>query len=95
MYARVTNTQVRVDKIDEAVSIWKDKLTPRLEQAKGFKGVYVMGDRATGKGLSITLWETKEDADATLAMQPQSLALFEGLLSGTPSVDTYEIVFQA
>ena len=95
MYARVTNTQVSVDKIDEAVSIWKDKLVPRLEQAKGFKGVYVMGDRETGKGLSITLWETKEDADATLAMQPQSLALFEGLLSGTPSVDTYEIVFQA
>ena len=94
MYARVTNTQVVVDKIDEAVSIWKDKLAPRLKQAKGFKGVYVMGDRETGKGISITLWETKEDADATLAMQPQSLALFEGLLSGSPSVDTYEVVFQ-
>lgn len=94
MYARVTNTQVVVDKIDEAVSIWKDKLAPRLKQAKGFQGVYVMGDRATGKGMSITLWETREDADATLAMQPQSLALFEGLLSGPPSVDTYEVVFQ-
>ncbi|MGD8403584.1 MAG: hypothetical protein PVJ21_07980 [Anaerolineales bacterium] len=95
MYARVTNTQVVVDKIDEAISVWRDKLAPRLKQAKGFKGVYVMGDRGTGKGLSITLWETKENADATLATQPQSLALFEGLLSGTPSVDTYEVVFQA
>lgn len=95
MYARVTNTQVAGDKIDEAISVWRDKLTPRLKQAKGFKGVYVMGDRGTGKGMSITLWETKEDADATLAMQPQSLALFEGILSGTPSVDTYEVVFQA
>ena len=95
MYARVTNTQVVADKIDEAISVWRDKLEPRLKQTKGFKGVYVMGDRGTGKGLSITLWETKEDADATLATQPQSLALFEGLLSGTPSVDTYEVVFQA
>ena len=95
MYARVTNTQVVGDKIDEAISVWRDKLEPRLKQTKGFKGVYVMGDRGTGKGLSITLWETKEDADATLATQPQSLALFEGLLSGTPSVDTYEVVFQA
>ena len=95
MYARVTNTQVVGDKIDEAISVWRDKLEPRLKQTKGFKGVYVMGDRGTGKGLSITLWETKEDADATLATQPQSLALFEGLLSETPSVDTYEVVFQA
>ena len=94
MYARVTNTQVVDGKIDESISIWKDKLAPQLKQAKGFKGVYVIGDRGTGKGMSITLWETKEDADATLAMQPQSLALFEGLLSGAPSVDTYEVVFQ-
>ena len=95
MYARVTNTQVVDGKIDESISIWKDKLAPQLKQAKGFKGVYVIGDRGTGKGMSITLWETKEDADATLATQPQSLALFEGLLSGTPSLDTYEVVFQA
>jgi len=94
MYARVTNSQVAVDKTDEALSIWRDKVGPSLKQAKGFKGAYVTGDRATGKGVTITLWETKEDADATQATLPQVLALFEGLFSGPPSVDTYEVLLQ-
>ncbi len=94
MYARVTNSQVVVDKIDEGLSIWRDKLAPSLKQTKGFKGAYVTGDRGTGKGMSITLWETKEDADATQATLPQSLALFEGVFSAPPSVDTYEVMFQ-
>lgn len=94
MYIRVTSTQVAVDKIDEAVSIWNDKVGPSLKQAKGFKGAYVTVDRATGKGVTITLWETKEDADATQATVPQALALFESLFTGPPSVDTYEVLIQ-
>jgi len=94
MYARVTNVQVFVDKIDEGLSIWRDKAGPGLKQAKGFKGAYVTGDRATGKSAVFVLWETKEDADASLAMQPQLIALFDGVLSGPPSVETYEVMLQ-
>ena len=94
MYARMTYSQVAVDKIDEALSIWKNKVGPSLKQTKGFKGAYVTGDRATGKGLTITLWETKADADATQATVPQFLALFEGVFSGPPSVDSFEVLLQ-
>jgi len=58
------------------------------------KGAYPVGDRATGKGLTITLWETKEDADAMNAALPQTLALFDGMFAAQPSLETYEVLLQ-
>ena len=94
MYARVINSQLAVGKTEDAVSIWRDKVAPAIKQAKGFKGAYLMGDRGTGKGLTITLWETKEDADAMNASLSQTLALFDGLFAAQPSLETYEVLLQ-
>ena len=94
MYARVFTSQLVSDKTEEAVSLWRDKVAPGAKQAKGFKGAYLVGDRATGKGLTITLWETKEDADAMNASLAQNLALFEGLFVAQPSLETYEVLLQ-
>ena len=94
MYIRMINSQLVAGKTDEAVSIWGDKVAPNLKQAKGFKGAYLVGDRASGKGVTLTLWETKEDADAMNAALPQTLALFEGLFAAQPTVETYEVLLQ-
>ena len=94
MYARVINSQLVSGKTDDAVSVWGDQVAPTLKQAKGFKGAYLVGDRETGKGLTITLWETKEDADAMNAALPQTLALFDGMFAAQPSLETYEVLLQ-
>ena len=94
MYARVISSQLVSGKTDEAVSIWTDKVAGVLKQAKGFKGAYLVGDRGTGKGLTITLWESKEDADAMNAALPQTLALFDGLFAAQPSLESYEVLLQ-
>ena len=90
MYARVINSQLVSDKTDEVVSIWRDKVASTIKQAKGFKGAYLLGDRGANKGITITLWETKEDADAMNAALPQTLALFDGFFTAQPSLETYE-----
>ena len=94
MYARVITSQLVSGKTDDAVSIWRDKVAQTLKQAKGFKGAYLVGDRGTGKGLTITLWETQEDADAMNAALPQTLALFDRLFAAQPSLETFEVLFQ-
>ena len=94
MYARVTNSQLMSGKTDEAVAVWRDKLGPVLKQAKGFKGAYIVGDRNTGKGVTMTLWETQADADAMNATFAQNIALFEGLFAAQPSLETYEVLLQ-
>ncbi len=94
MYVRVINSQLVSGKTDDALSIWRDKVAPSLKQAKGFKGAYLVGDRKTGKGVTITLWETQADADAMNAALAQTLALFDGLFAAQPSLETYEVLLQ-
>ena len=94
MYARVINSQLVPGKTDDAVSIWRDKVAPALKEAKGFKGAYLVGDRGTGKGVTITLWETEDDANALNATLPQTLALFDGLFAAQPELNQYEVLVQ-
>jgi len=94
MYARLTTTQTAVDKTDQAVEIWRDKVGPALKQQKGFKGAYLIGDHATGKGISITLWESEADVKATDAALPQLIALFEGMFTGQPTIETFEVMVE-
>ena len=94
MYARVFNSQLVSGKTDEVVSIWRDKVAPAMKQAKGFTGAYLVGDRKTDKGLTITLWETEADASAMNAGLPQILALFDGLFAAQPELNQYEVLLQ-
>ncbi len=94
MYARVFSSNLVAGKADEAVAIWRDKVAPTTKQSKGFKGAFLVGDRKTGKGLTITLWETMEDADAMNASLPQSMALFDGLFTEQPTLETFEVLLQ-
>ena len=45
-----------------------DQFAPALKTMKGFKGVTFFGDETTGDYGSLTLWETKEDAEAAAAV---------------------------
>ena len=64
MFARLTIVQVKPDKIDDVVKIYGDHVVPSAKGQKGYKGIFMLTDRKTGKGISITLWESEQDAIA-------------------------------
>ena len=68
MNARVTIVRVLPDKMDETIGIYRDSVLPFAKQQKGCQGVYMLTDRNTGKGISITLWDT--EADMTAEIKP-------------------------
>jgi len=96
MYARVITTQLQPGKADDATNLWREKIAPSLKQTKGFKGAYLFGDRNTGKGVTITLWETEADATAmdTSGQYQQSIALFAQLLAAPPTREQFEVMLQ-
>jgi len=95
MHARITYSQlVSTEKVDEALTIWKEKVGPTLKQTKGFKGAYLIGDRSTGKGVTITLWDSEADLNATDSTMPQTLALFAGLFAAQPDQESMEVLLQ-
>ena len=97
MYARVSIAQSQPGKADEVIRIHRDSVVPAAKQQKGFKGLYLLHDRKTGKGITITLWETEADMTAgeTSGFYQQQVAKFKDVLSAPPVREAYEVSVQA
>ncbi len=97
MHARVVTTQIQPGKIDEAIRIYRDSVVPAAKKQHGFKGRLLLTDHATGRGVSIALWETEADMRATETggyLQEQ-IAKFGALFAAPPVRDTFEVSVQA
>ncbi len=93
MFARVLTAQAKPGKTDELTDIVRDSVIPEVKQEVGFKGLLLLNEHATGKGISITLWETPVDlkASETSGYLQQQLAKVAPLLAEPPVVGIYEV----
>ena len=64
-YARVLTATAQPGKTDEGVQIVRDSLLPVTRQQLGYRGYLSLNDRTTGRVISITLWETEADLNAS------------------------------
>ena len=64
MYARLTRMHFKIDRIEDVLKLYNASVVPAAQSQKGFKKLYMFLDHETGKGYSLALWETKEDAIA-------------------------------
>jgi heme-degrading monooxygenase HmoA len=67
MYARVTLAQLQPGKLKELIQFLRDNVVPAAQQQQGFKGLLVLTDENTNKGIAIALWETEADMAASEA----------------------------
>jgi heme-degrading monooxygenase HmoA len=65
VYARVSTLEGSPEQIDEGLRYLREEILPTGKDDPGFKGLIALGDRQSGKSLSITLWESEEDMRAT------------------------------
>ncbi len=97
MHARLTTSQYPLDKVDEALQIYRESILPELRRQPGFKGVMGLVDRSKGKAISLTLWESEADALASgagSAYMQEALAKFGSLFVAAPVIETYEVGLQ-
>lgn len=92
MYARVSRYEVPLGKIDEDVRGATDTAR-RVEEMPGSLGLYYLMDRATGKSMSVTLWE---NAQAMTDSELPANALRDTTSSASDakilSVERYEVI---
>jgi quinol monooxygenase YgiN len=69
-------------------------LDKHTQQQEGFKEALVIGDRATGKTYSVTLWESEADAQRTLTsdMMRDILARVAPLVTAPPTQENLEVL---
>lgn len=93
MYARTTVIQGRAGSMPEAARIFAESVIPAAKQQKGFHGAMFLSDPATGKGMSITLWDTEDDLKAGEGSGyfMEQIAKFSPLLAGPPARDVFVV----
>jgi heme-degrading monooxygenase HmoA len=107
MYARVTTPQIPPESVeaalrylrDEAVTTLRylrDEAVATLRAQPGFRGLYFLVGHGSGKGVSITLWETEESLRASEAayVGQAGAELIQQMGLSIPSVEIYEVVVQ-
>ncbi len=97
MFARLTIVQVKIDKLDETIKIFEDSVAPAAKSQKGFSGAYLLTDRKTGKGISISLWDREEDAVANeqSGYYQEQVGRFKDVFTAPPVQEGYEVSVQA
>ena len=96
MHARVVTIQTQPGKTEEAIRIYRDSVMPAAKEQKGFKSALLLTDPDTGKGVSVTLWETEADQKASEASGyfQQQIAKFAAVFAGPPVREAYVVSVQ-
>ena len=95
MIARINSVQTAADKVAGLVK-WAEEQLPAARETPGFKGLYLLADRQSGKIVTISLWDSADDLRQNEARgaQVRNEASSELGIAPTP-VDIYEVLLQA
>ncbi len=95
MLARVVTIQVKPEKMDECISIFREVNAPSIPERSGFDHGHWWVDRTSGEATSVTFWENEEDEEASRANVPRLVAGMSHVLA-TDEVyqETFEVVHE-
>ena len=92
MFARVTVVEGSPDKIEQGIESYKSQVLPAVKSVPGYKAGFLLGDRQTGKGMGISLWES-EDArrKGGEAVDEAREATIKAMGGSVPPVEEFEV----
>ena len=93
MHCRAVTVQLHPGKTQEAIDLYQNSVVPVAKQQKGFRGAYLMTDAATGKGISISVWDSETDMveGERSGYYQQQIAKFSLLFASAPVTEHYEL----
>jgi heme-degrading monooxygenase HmoA len=92
MYARVSTLHGSADQAEAGIKNFRDNVVPFTREGGG-KGSLLLVDRASGKVLAITLWESEAALQASeeAANKLRAQAADQTGATQAPSVERYEV----
>jgi hypothetical protein len=94
MYASVTNLQITPEKVDEMLSTARDIFRKQdlVQRATGLQEVFLVVDRATGKAMSISFWDTGASRNASEGLWREAMSQLADFVVTQPVRQGYDIV---
>ena len=96
MFARLTIVQINIDRLDETIKLFEESVVTAAKSQKGYRGIYLLTDRKTGKGVSIAFWDSEEDAIANeqSGYYQEQVGKFKDFFTAPPVREGYEVSVQ-
>ena len=93
MFARHVTTEVYRDKIEEALKIYEESVIPVGKAQEGYRGIYLLANKETGKIVSISFWDSKEHAIANenSGYFLEQVEKFNGILISPPIKEEFDV----
>jgi quinol monooxygenase YgiN len=91
VYARSTTIQGRLDLIDSGIEFCRDEVMPALTSMAGCAGLSMLADRASGRCIVTSSWESEEAMRATATTVSGIRSRGEEVLGGAAEVQEWEI----
>ena len=95
MFARVSSFQGPPDQTSAGIRVAREQILPAARLQDGFRGIYLLHHRESGRSLAITLWETEEymraSEEAALRARTESARASGNVIVG---VERYEVALQ-
>ena len=93
MFAQLTTMLCLPEKLDEVAGLYEEHVLPLTQAQMGYRGLYLLLDRASGKAVAISLWDSEGDADsyAGSAQHQDQLTRLSAYLVATPYGQGYEV----
>ena len=93
--ARVVTIQVKPEKMNECISIFREVNAPSIAERPGFDHGHWWVDRTSGQATSVTFWENEEDEEASRANIPRLVSgMSDVLASDEVYQETFEVVHE-
>jgi heme-degrading monooxygenase HmoA len=92
MFAHVVTAQAEAEGFDDLTRMVRQGL-PGIPQQPGFRGFYLLRDPESDTLMTISLWETREDLQASVARAAGQTAI-AAAVTGLRT-DTYEVTISA
>ena len=96
MFARVTTVSIQPDKIADATRVFNESIIPAVKAGAGNRGIMLLLDPATGKGMSISLWNSEAEGQAydSSGSYREQVAKVAPFFSAPPTLATYDVPAQ-
>ena len=97
MFARITTVEGKPEKVDDGARNYREKVLPAIKKLRGFKHAYLLVDRKTGVNISMVLWDTEKDVQASIPTNLQLRSQFAEAVGADkpPTAAIYEVAEQA
>jgi heme-degrading monooxygenase HmoA len=94
MHARVSTLELDAGRIDDVVRQLEERDVPMFKELDGFRGFTLVADRASGKVIGTSYWDSEEQMRASEeeVMDARRRAAETGGMSGEPQVERFEVV---